>query len=488
MHTEKRGRSRQQDILARIDAFFGVSEKNSTISTEVQGGITTFLTMSYIVLVNPQILKPTGMDPSSVATATSVICCLGTILIGVVCNVPLAVGPGMGLNTYFANLVSPVRSRQVVQVATLGASLAYTSFALFNLPFWLLKSFPMPIKAAITVGIGMYQAFIGVREMGLVVAAPLGGSLVEPADVFQWPVIISTLGLLLIGSLAARGIRGSILLGITMVTAVCWSLGSVLGMTSELPTHLFAWPSLSISGANFDFSGASREWQLSLVHLLAFLCIITFDVGGVVHSIAYLVREEDRRRLGLSPICSPEKPERELLEYDEDESIEETAPQVGIGGCSCQATYLIVGVANLVSSIMGCSPVIVFLESSAGVKEGARTGLASVVTGLLFLLALFSGPLFASMPTQATAPVMVFIGSLMMGLAKDIDWGNIDVALPCFLTLALMPFTSDISIGIIFGVIFYYLMRLDKPMKYIATFFQGRSNGPVRGGKSRPLI
>jgi len=434
-------------LAVTLDSYFRINERGSTIGNEIRGGLTTFLTMAYILLVNPLILKPTGLNPTEVAASTALLCSVGTIAIGVGGNLPFALGPGMGLNTFLATLVHSFTLTQALTCCFVSGAVI-TLLAAYNFTSVIIKLFPLPIKTAVMVGIGMYQAFIGFRAIHVIVAAN------DPTDIAQlgpWrqaPTLLSLLGLLLMGYLFHKSVKGSLLIGICAVTLVAWLLN--LGDQS-VNGEFVTIPWVRDSFGLLDFKAFIRDYRETLYSVVAIVCVILFDVAGIVYGVATLMQVDPgayHRLDGGAP--GPEPPD---LAPQTEERV-------------CRMAFLGVGLATMAAAILGCSPVIVFLESCAGVKEGARTGLASVVTGLLFLVAAFFNPLFAAVPTIATAPVLILIGSLMMCAAGSIEWYQLDVALPCFLTICLMPFSVDISAGIAAGLVSYVLLRADRPVLY----------------------
>eukprot|EP00996_Jenningsia_fusiforme_P005071 NODE_596_length_2068_cov_26.752848_g550_i0.p1 GENE.NODE_596_length_2068_cov_26.752848_g550_i0~~NODE_596_length_2068_cov_26.752848_g550_i0.p1 ORF type:complete len:533 (-),score=88.85 NODE_596_length_2068_cov_26.752848_g550_i0:282-1880(-) len=465
-----------------LEVFFQIPERGTTISTELRGGLTTFLTMSYIMLVNPQVLGAIGLPPNDVGTSTAVLCGVGTMTLGLIGNVPFAIGPGMGLNTFFAGLGVQMPKEQILVAALLSGVLC-TALGLFNVAGQLMRVFPLPIKTAIMVGIGLYQAFIGVRQIHLVIPSTNPADLVQLGNVLDPAILLALFGLLLTTYLFQKNVKGSILIGIGLVTLASWT--GWFGVRTTIPGEIVRLPQVEESFWDFDFPGFLVNWRVALPNAIAFLFIAIFDVGGVIYGVGNLMKAPSPAAASSSTHvqaveAEPVRTDFDLSESDSSQSEEVVLPEV------MQATFVSVGLFTVLAAVFGCSPIIVFLECSAGVKEGARTGLASVVTGLLFLVAMFFIPVFSAVPVTATAPILILIGSLMMSGAGSIEWYQLDIALPCFLTICMMPFTADIASGIVFGLLFYMLLRVDSLAWSVAEWV--RYNFLDRGSPPTPSL
>lgn len=466
-------------LPSSVDAYFEVTRRGSTVAHEVRGGAATFLTMSYILLVNPQILsawargapgelqKEIGAD---IATATALTCGIGSILAGVLARMPFAIGPGMGLNTLVAGILLLACKGDQCNVAAAQESMALAATTTFILGAvvlvlscvdatrFVLLLLPSTLKTAIMVGIGVFQAFIGLREMHIIQAdgASLlkleqlgyGGLDFSVGDKFDpasgWAQALFMACLLCMSVLFRRECPGSILIAITCTTALSWIFG-IGGGEAVVP---FTSPKLEHTLGKLDMKGWFEPHNLYKygLELLSMFLILIFDVAGVSFGIA---RAIDLPNVKKSTPSS-------------DSGLRGDAPQDGdlLPGRTGQCIFASVGLTTMLSGILGCSPCIVFLECTAGVKEGARTGLASVVTGLLFLLSCFLTPVFQHVPLCASAAPLVFVGCLMMGHVGDIEWDDLNHALPSFLCIIMMPFSNSITVGIGFGLALYMVMAL----------------------------
>ncbi|MEV0583905.1 NCS2 family permease [Nonomuraea sp. NPDC050310] len=442
----------------RLDGFFSITERGSTISREVRGGLATFFTMAYIVVLNSFILGgmadkdkqflgdvvTSGAQFPMIAAATAFVAGVLTIVMGLVGRAPFAVAAGLGLNAFVAFGIAPNMSWEdamglVVLEGLIIAVLVLTGFrtAVFH-------AIPPALKTAISVGIGLFIALIGFVDAGFVranAAPPLtlgiGGALVS------WPMFVFVIGVLMTFVLVARRVKGAILIGIVASTVLALIVEAVAkvgganggknpgGWQLNTPTfadlQIFGIPDLSLLG-QFSLFGAFSKIPLLLGVLLVFTLLITdfFDTMGTVVGVggqAGLLRED-----GTMPRTS------QILFVD---SV--AAAAGGAGSVSSNTTYV---------------------ESAAGVGEGARTGLASVVTGVLFLFAVFLSPLVKVVPYEAAAPALVVVGFMMMTSVKNIDWDDFEIAVPSFLTIVLMPFTYSIANGIGAGFISFVLIKL----------------------------
>eukprot|EP01060_Flectonema_neradi_P040802 TRINITY_DN9424_c0_g1_i1.p1 TRINITY_DN9424_c0_g1~~TRINITY_DN9424_c0_g1_i1.p1 ORF type:complete len:708 (+),score=126.61 TRINITY_DN9424_c0_g1_i1:45-2168(+) len=583
MGFQKKVRILLNRMSKRISAYFDVAARGSSFLQELRGGVATFLTMSYILLVNPQILTtwidipddPTGTKEDygkGIATATAVTCGFGCILVGILTNMPFAIGPGMGLNTFVAgllikattdaNLSTAVDTWDQVVTTTFLSGVLLTILSAVNLVSPTIAAMPETIKQSILVGIGAYQAFIGFREMGIITSDRENLVQLEPNISFKWEdrhlvnsalsQIFFLIGLLLTTVLFSKGVKGSILIGIVLCTGLSWSM-SVGG--GDVPSPPVASPEFAKTWMNVNFTAwfGNQKW---IPQLVVILLITIFDCGGVQFGIAKvldlpkryeevdeakreairkaqaanarddhtnaslifsgqlddsdddsanleensLLQPEKRRpsthSLGVEVVLQHDKKRVEqglrmlseieeltasskidlsalkeqlrnqltAIEHHEHLIDEPFSPQSSLTavqllpGRSSQLTFVSLGIVNMVGALVGSSPCIVFLECAAGVKEGARTGLASVFTGICFLITLFLTPLFQKVPMCASAGPLVFIGCLMMSHVGDIKWGIVRHSLPAFLTILMMPFTSSITPGIGFGLSAYLLL------------------------------
>jgi AGZA family xanthine/uracil permease-like MFS transporter len=395
-----------------LDRIFKLTERDTTVPREIAGGTTTFLTMAYIIFVNPNILAEAGMERGAVITATILASAFGTLLAGFWANVPFAMAPGMGLNAFFA--YSLVVGRGVSWQTALGvvfvSGVVFFLLTLLGIRRHVVHAIPIHLRHAIGAGIGLFIAFIGARSLGLIADDP--GTLVRMGSIGP-EVTIGLVGLALILVLEIRRVRGSILIGIVVATLI----GVLAG--------LVAWPERAISSPpglgpvllKMDLVAAVRWGMWGAI--FSFMFVDLFDSVGTIMacaSEAQMVDEEGRI----------EQVDR-VLEAD--------------------------AVATVAGAMLGTSTTTTYVESASGILEGARTGLANLVTGAFFLLALVVTPLIAAVPAFATAPALIVVGVFMFRNVTRIDFGRLEVAVPSFLTIVLMPLTHSISTGLAFGFV-----------------------------------
>ncbi len=410
-------------LQARLERYFAFAHHRTTWRTESLAGLTTFITMAYIIFVNPAILHETGMPLASVTIATCLCAGFGSILMGALANYPLALAPGMGLNAYFTYTV--VLGMHVPWQTALGA--VFLSGVIFLLLTFtglrqrLLAAIPYQLHAAVAAGIGLFIAFIGLRNSGIVVASPATvvtlGNLRAPAT------LLALFGILLIAVLQAFRIRAAMLLGVLGTMA----LGIACRQVSWTPTHL-ALSDLSLTAFHLDIPGA--------LHIGAFEIIFVFLFVDLFDNIGTLVAVTDRA--GLIPRTGPQA---------------HTIPRL-------DRIFFADAASTIVGSLAGTSTVTSYIESSSGVAAGGRTGVTAIVTGLLFLLALFLAPLAGAIPAFATSPALILVGALMLSGVATIDWLDPLIAIPAFLTLVTIPLTYSIATGLSFGLTSYAALEL----------------------------
>lgn len=402
----------------KMDRFFGVSEAGSTLRQEVIAGVSTFLTMSFIVAVNPMILADAGIPFAAAFVATVLATALGTAIMGIWAKWPVAVAPGMGLNAYFAYglVLGQEFSWQQALAAVFVASVLFLIFSLSRLRSWLIGAIPTQLRAGITAGIGLFLAMIGLQGMGLVVDEEF--TLVTLGSLSSAPVLLSLAGLLVMAGLEARGIRGGILITILGLSVIGWAtgLGEFGGVAASPPVASAAFA--------LDFSMLGTFAFLSTVFVLFFLDF--FDTTGTLTGIADMA---GKRR--------------------EDGSIENLD----------RAVVADTG-ASVVGSLLGTSSMTTYLESATGIRAGGRTGLTAMVVAALFLLCLFLEPLFASIPAFATAPALVFVAAGFLSPLKSIEWDDLAASVPVMLMAVLMPLTFSIAAGIAIGFLAYVVICL----------------------------
>ena len=411
--------------MSLLDRFFQLSARGTSARTEVLAGATTFLTMAYIVLVNPSILSQAGMPAAGVAAATCLAAGVGCILMGLLANYPIALAPGMGLNAYFAFTV--VKGMGVPWQTALG--LVFISGVLFLLLTFagvrqlIVNAIPRALFSAIAAGIGLFIAFIGLRGAGLVAGNP--ATLVGLGDLHSPTALLALLGLAVIATLEVLKVRGGILIGI-VVTAIA---GWVLHLATWAPQP-YSVEEMTSTAFQLDIPAAlgigGKGFGLALVEILfVFLFVDLFDNVGTLVAVS--------KKAGLvAPDGSIPRLNRILVS---------------------DATATVVG------SLAGTSTVVSYIESAAGVSAGGRTGLTAVVTGLLFLATLFVAPWAQVVPAAATAPALILVGAMMMAPLAEIAWDDPATAIPAFLTLVAIPLTFSIANGLAFGVIAFVLLR-----------------------------
>ncbi len=400
--------------------YFELEQRQTSIRREIIAGFTTFLTMSYIIFVNPMILSGTGMDTGAVLVATCLAAAFGSAAMGLYANFPIALAPGMGLNAYFA----------VIAVGTMGLSWQTALGAVFCsgvlmlvlavLPVreWVVNSIPRSQKLAIAAGIGFFLVIIGLRNAGLVVGSE--ATLVAMGSITQWPVALALLGFVVIVALEHRKVPGAVLMCILIVAGIGWASG-----LSPAPAALVAAPpSLAPTWLHLDIAAALELGLLAIV--FAFLMVDLFDTSGTLVAVLNEAGLADRegRIAGLG----------RALVAD--------------------------GSATVVGSLLGTSTTTSYIESAAGVRAGGRTGLTAVVVAVLFLLALPFAPVATAVPAYATAPAILFVGYVMSRALRRIEWDELTECIPAMVTALAMPFTYSIATGIGLGFITYVLIKL----------------------------
>ena len=401
-----------------MEKIFKIEERGSSVRTEVIAGVTTFLAMAYIIFVNPAILSMAGMDKGALITVTCLATAIGTFLSAFLGNVPIAMAPGMGLNAFFTFTL--VMGKGIPWQDALGVVFLSGTFffilAASGLREKLANAIPAPITTASTAGIGLFIAFIGLKNMGIIVADP--ATLVALGK-FTLPVVLSVVGLILMAIFDMKKIRGGILISIVIVTI----LGMLCGLVSMPEGIVSMPPSIEPIAFKLNIWGA---FKLSLFgSIFSFMFIDLFD------SLGFLIA------------C-----------YKEIGLVDKNGHYEGLG----KMMFADVS-STIIGAFLGTSTVTTFGESAAGIAAGAKTGLASFVTGILFLLALLITPLVGIVPMFAAAPSLVMVGVFMFKSVRDLDLQDIKIAVPAFITIIFMPLTYSISIGLSFGFISYIIMH-----------------------------
>ena len=402
-----------------LEKLFKLKAHKTNVRTEVIAGLTTFLAMAYILFVNPSILGATGMDKGAVFVATCLAAAIGSVLMGMIANMPIALAPGMGLNAFFTYTVVLHMGYhwQVALGAVFISALIFFALSLFKIREWIINSIPLPLRSAIAAGIGLFLALIALEGAGIVVDNP--ATLVGLGDLTKAGPLMAILGFLLIVVLEARRVTGAVLIGILVVTAI-----SMLSGLTPFAGIFSAPPSIAPTFLKLDIAGAFNIGLVSVI--FAFLFVDVFDNSGTLIGVS--------RRAGLT---------------DEQGNI----PAMG-------KALIADSSAALFGSLLGTSTTTSFVESTAGVSAGGRTGLTSVVVAILFLLSLFFSPLAGSVPEYATAPALLFVAVLMTSGLAEIDWKDITTAAPVTVTALAMPLTYSIANGIAFGFITWTVVKL----------------------------
>lgn len=401
-----------------LERMFKLTEHNTTVRTEVIAGLTTFLTMAYIIFVNPSILGDAGMPKGAVFVATCLIAALGTLIMGLYANYPIAMAPGMGLNAYFAYVVV-LGMGYTWQVALGAVFISGTLFLIVTvtgLRELFIQGIPQSLRTAITVGIGMFLALIALKSAGVVAASP--ATFVTLGDLHSAPVVLATLGFLVIVALDRLKVRGAILIGILLVTVLSFFFGG-----NKFHGVFDAPPSIAPTFMQLDIMGALKGGILNVV--LVFFLVEMFDATGTLMGVA--------KRAGLLVPGKMERMNKALLADSG---------------------------AIFAGSLLGTSSTTAYVESAAGVQAGGRTGLTAVVVAGLFLACLMISPLAGSVPAYATAPALLFVGCLMLRDLVELDWEDTTEVIPAAVTALAMPFTYSIANGLAFGFITYAVLKL----------------------------
>lgn len=410
-----------------MEKFFKLKERGTSVRTELIAGLTTFLAMAYILAVNPSILSAAGMDAGSVFTATALSSAIATLVMAFVANLPFALAPGMGLNAFLAYTVclGMGKSWQFALTAVFVEGIIFIILTAFNVREAIVNSIPRTLKNAISVGIGIFIAFIGLQNAKIIIGD--ASTLVAIQDFTNWSdpnavaATLALIGLVITGILVAYKVKGALLIGIAATTIIGIPMGvTVFSGGSFLP------PSVAPTFWQFDFSGVlSLDF---LVVMFTFLFVDMFDTVGTLVGCA--------TKAGM---------------IQDDGSVP-----------NCKEALFADAVGTTVGAILGTSTVTTFVESSAGVMEGGRSGLTALTTAVLFLAALFLSPLFLAIPSAATAPALILVGFFMMSPVKEIDFEDPTEGIPAFLTLLFMVTAYSISEGIMFGMLSFVILKIAK--------------------------
>lgn len=434
-----------------LEKFFKLKENGTDVKTEVIGGVTTFMAMAYILAVNPSILSASGMDAQAILIATALASFVGTMCMALMANYPFALAPGLGLNAYFAFTVCGTMgySWQFALFAVFAEGIIFLVLSLTNVREAIFDSIPLQLKKGVSVGIGLFIAFIGLENGNIVVNSD--STLVtfvnfrEDFTNVGVCALLALIGLLIISILYVKKVKGAILIGIFAT----WFLGIIAQLTglytglSVLPV----WSDFNIAAIGQTFGKCFTAEAFANFNVLDFFAIMcAFLFVDIFDTLGTLIGCADKAKM-----------------LDKDGKLPRIKPAL-----------LADSIATSVGAIFGTSTTTTFVESSSGVSEGARTGLASVVTALLFLVSIVLSPIFIAIPSFATAPALIFVGFLMIMAVKDISFENPIEAIPAYIALLTMPLTYSISDGIAFGIISYVILHVFggkakdvKPLMYI---------------------
>ncbi len=406
-------------MVQRLERYFEFERLKTNWRTETLAGLTTFVTMAYIIFVNPSILRETGMPFQAVMAATCICASFGSILMGAFARYPIALAPGMGLNAYFTYTV--VKGMGVPWETALGAvflsGVAFLILTVAGIRELIVQAIPSEMYAAVACGIGLFIAMIGLRNAGIIVASP--STLVTLGNLRDRNTALALFGLAVMGGLLAWGVRAAMLLGILVTTLV----GAAVGLVQWMPGSY----SLSDMSATLGKLNIRGAWNIGFFEIVfVFLFVDLFDNLGTLVGVS--------KKAGL---------------LDETNRI----PRI-------RRILLTDATATIVGSFAGTSTVVSYIESAAGVTAGGRSGVTAIVTGLLFFVALFFAPLVGAVPSGATAPALILVGSLMMSHVGEIRWSESEIAIPAFLTIVMIPLSFSIATGLSFGFTAYALLRL----------------------------
>ena len=402
-----------------IERYFGIDGRNTTIKTEILAGLTTFLTMAYIIFVNPDMLAKAGMDKGAVFVATCLASALGCFLMGLIARLPVALAPGMGLNAFFTFTVvlGMGKSWQVALGAVFISGLLFVLISAFKLREWIINAIPYTLKQGIVAGIGAFLAFIALKSSGIIVASP--ATFVTMGKLTDFGPAMAILSFFLIVVFVQRKVPAAVMLSILIVTVI-----SLLAGESHYSGIVSMPPSIAPTFMQLDIAGALDVSMVSVI--FAFLFVVLFDTSGTLIGVT--------KKAGLM-------------------STDGQIPNLG-KALFADSTAAVAG------SLLGTSSVTSYVESTAGVAAGGRTGLTAIVVGVLFLLALFFAPLAGMIPAYATAGAIFYVAVLMLFTLREIDWDDLTEASPVAVVLLLTPLTFSIADGIALGFITYTIAKL----------------------------
>lgn len=402
-----------------LQRLFTLQARGTSFKREVVAGCTTFMAMSYVLFVNPAMLAQTGMDQGAVFVATCLAAALGCLLMGLLANLPVALAPGMGLNAFFTYVIvlEQGHSWQTALACVFFSGCLFLLLSLFKVREWIINSIPLPLKMGIAAGIGMFLALIALKTANIIVASP--ATLVTLGDLHSPQVVLALLGFFIIFALAHRGWHAAVLISIVLVTAAAWWLGD-----TQFSAVVAMPPSLMPTFMQLDFAAALQLSMLPVILSLLFLDL--FDTSGTLVAVSHKagLMQQDGRLPDLSKALIADSS------------------------------------ATIAGAMLGTSTTTSYVESTSGVAAGGRTGLTAVVTGLLFLAALWFSPLAAMVPAYATAGALLYVATLMLSSLQHVQWDDVIQAVPVSVVLIMMPLTFSISDGIGMGFISYAVLCL----------------------------
>lgn len=417
--------------------FFDLKRNHTNVRTEIVAGLTTFFTMAYIIFVNPQVLGDAGMDTGAVMLATCISAAVGTVLIGLLSNYPLAQAPGMGLNAFFAYTICGQfgYSWQAALAAVFISGVLFILLTATGAREAIVNAIPLPIKKAISGGIGLFIAIVALKNVNLIVANE--STLVSLGDFSNPRVLLSVIGIIITIILVVWNVKGGLFISIllTSVIAAVMQYGMKLPMGLPETVQLGGFPSLAPTFGQFlggfdELINLEQGVGVAVFSLISVLISLTmvdmFDTVGTLYGTAgkagFLTKEGKLPNAGRAMLAD--------------------------------------AIATSTGAVMGTSTVTTFVESSAGISAGGRTGLTSMTTAACFVVAIFLSPFLGFIPSEATSPVLLLVGVMMIGGVRDVDWNDMEIAIPAFLTIAMMPFAYSISEGIAFGCISYTIIKM----------------------------
>jgi AGZA family xanthine/uracil permease-like MFS transporter len=410
-------------MVGKLDRFFGIEQRNSTIPREVIGGIVTFASMVYILAVQPNIMSAAGMNPGAVFTATTISAAIGTLLMGLLGKLPVALASGLGINAFIAFSVCGAMgfSWQTAIAAVFVEGIIFIILSLVRAREAIIDAIPEQVKKAVALGIGLFIAVVGLNSAGILSVG--GGTPVAINSVTSGAPLVTILGLIILIVLYALKIPGSIFIAIVATTIIGIPLGVTVFPENFVPIGTFPAPYTPVD----IISGLSNVSVGDFVFVtISLLFVDLFDTVSTLIGVCTQGNLLDRNGKVLNV--------RQALLSD--------------------------AIATTAGALIGATTVTSYIESSTGVSNGARTGLASVVTGILFLLALFLSPIFLLIPSAATAPALIFVGFLMLGAISNMNFSNIEIGLPVFITMLIIPFSYSISMGLAWGFVSYVLVKI----------------------------